>query len=425
MRIALIASSLRLAGAEKQFSYMARALSKAEIDSHVFYLGAGDYYHTVLTEAGIPVRQIFNPGKSFLMLIRLIRELAALKPDVVLASQFGDLIFAGLAGRISRSLVLGGVRSDGFYEVRTSGRRSSLMLKFSHGLIANSHRAKANLASLGIKPQKIAVMPNVIDLGAFDQKMTKRFAVGALANRIPVTAIGSLQNCKRFDRFLDGLALARRREPALFGLIAGEDLGEKPALETRAKALGLLPGNIEFLGAYEHVPSLLAHSRLLVSSSEYEGFPNVILEAMAARLPVLTTPTGDAARIVKDGATGFVLKPDDPQTMADCILNLVRNPALAQQMGQAGRKQVEEDYNITSLAPRLLSIISEFARIQGKRFVAQSQSVRVPGFHGASDTPKSSCIAEPAGSVSFQRLAGTLAQQSGRRKAWKRVPSEE
>jgi len=163
MRIALIASSLRLAGAEKQFSYMARALSEAEIDSHVFYLGAGDYYHSVLTDAGIPVRQIFNPGKSFLMLIRLIRDLAALKPDVVLASQFGDLIFAGLAGRISRSLVLGGVRSDGFYEVRTSGRRSSLMLKFSHGLIANSHRAKDNLASLGIKPQKIAVAVMLLD----------------------------------------------------------------------------------------------------------------------------------------------------------------------------------------------------------------------------------------------------------------------
>ena len=47
MRIALIASSLRRAGAEKQFSYAARALSQAGIDSHVFYLGSGDYYQTL------------------------------------------------------------------------------------------------------------------------------------------------------------------------------------------------------------------------------------------------------------------------------------------------------------------------------------------------------------------------------------------
>jgi glycosyltransferase involved in cell wall biosynthesis len=378
MRVALIASSLRRAGAEKQFSYMARALSEAGIHPHVFYLGAGDYYQTVLTDAGIPVRQIFNRRQSFLMLIRLIKELAALRPHIVLASQFGDLAFAGLAGRLCGALVLGGVRSDGFYEIRTSGRRSLLMLKLSHGLIANSHRAKDNLVSLGIKPQQLAVMPNVIDLSDFDQKMVKPFVNPVLANRIPITAIGSLQNCKRFDRFLDGLALARQREPALFGIIAGEDLGEQAALERKAKALGLLPGHIQFLGECQHVPSLLAHSRLLVSCSDYEGFPNVILEAMAARVAVLTTPTGDAARIVKNGATGFVLKPDDPQSMADCIINLLRNPVLASQMGEAGRKQVEQDYNIICLVPRLMAIFVDFASRYAKKSILNMLEHRHP-----------------------------------------------
>src|SRR5262249_49333342 len=135
------------------------------------------------------------------------------------------------------------------------------------------------------------VMPNVIDLSEFDCQMTRPFASPTPANQIPVTAIGSLQNCKRFDRFLDGLALARQREPGVFGIIAGDDLGEKPALELKAKALGLLPDHLNFLGECDRVPSLLAHSRQLVSCSEYEGFPNVTLEAMAARLPVLTTPT--------------------------------------------------------------------------------------------------------------------------------------
>ena len=405
MRIALIASSLRRAGAEKQFSYMARALFEAGVDTRVFYLGSGDYYHAVLTNTGIPVRQIFNRGKPLLMLLRLIKDFAALKPDVVLASQFGDLIFAGLAGRLCGAVVLGGVRSDGFYEIRTSGRRSRLMLRLSHGLIANSHRARGNLVSMGIKPQKIAVMPNVIDLADFDQKMTKPFVNSATANRIQVTAIGSLQNCKRFDRFLDGLALARRREPALFGIIAGEDLGEQPALERKAKALGLLPDHLQFLGDCDQVPSLLAQSRLLVSSSEFEGFPNVILEAMAARLPVLTTPTGDADRIVKDGTTGFLLKPDDPQGMADCIVNLVRAPALAMQMGQAGRQQVEQDYNIKSLAHRLLSIFSDFTRKRERNSTAQSHEPLVPTACRAPNLAEPSRTLEVAGSVPFQRLA--------------------
>jgi glycosyltransferase involved in cell wall biosynthesis len=411
MRVALIASSLRRAGAEKQFSYTARALSQADTHATVFYLGAGDYYQKVLTDTGVPFRQIFNQGQSFLMLLHLIKELTTLRPHIVLASQFGDLMFAGLAGRLCRALVLGGVRSDGFYEIRTSGRRSSLMFKLAHGLIANSHRAKDNLVSLGVEARKIAVLPNVIDLADFDQKMTHSFVNPLPPNRIPITAIGSLQNCKRFDRFLDGLALARRHEPALFGIIAGEDLGEKPALETKAKSLGLLPDHLHFLGDCDHVPSLLAHSRVLVSCSDYEGFPNVILEAMAARLPVLTTPTGDAARIVNDGATGFVLKPDDAQVMADCIVNLVRNRALANKMGEAGRKQVEQHYNLPSLAPRLLSIVSDFARIYGKR-IWQSKAARVPTVPRSSDVLQAQAD-EVTRSVPFQRLAETLAPPIG------------
>jgi starch synthase (maltosyl-transferring) len=379
-------------------------LAQTGIDSHVFYLGNGDYYQTVLTEAGVPVRQIFNRGRPLLMLIRLFKELAALKPHIVLASQFGDLIFAGLVGRLCGALVLGGIRSDGFYEIRTSGRRSRMMLGLSHGLIANSHRAKDNLLSLGIKPQKIAVMPNVIDLSDFDQKMTKSFVNPDFANRIPITAIGSLQNCKRFDRFLDGLALALRREPALFGVIAGEDVGEQAALERKAKALGLLPDHLQFLGECDQVPSLLARSRLLVSCSEYEGFPNVILEAMAARLPVLATPAGDASHIVKQGMTGFLLTPDDPQGMADCIVNLAQNPALTQQMGEAGRKVVEQDYNITSLAPRLLAIMSDFARKQRKSISVQTNAGRETG--SARVTPRAD---EVANSVSFPRFGRTLA----------------
>src|SRR5256885_16945491 len=93
MRVALIASSLRLAGAEKQFSYMARALFEAGIDARVFYLGGGDHYQAVLSGAGIPLEQIFQRDRPLLMLARLIKALRTFKPHLVLASQFGDLIF--------------------------------------------------------------------------------------------------------------------------------------------------------------------------------------------------------------------------------------------------------------------------------------------------------------------------------------------
>jgi glycosyltransferase involved in cell wall biosynthesis len=109
------------------------------------------------------------------------------------------------------------------------------------------------------------------------------------------------------------------------------------------------------------VPALLARSAMLVLTSEYEGFPNVILEAMAARLPVITTPAGDAGVVVQHGQTGFVVKPDDTQGMAAVLVQLARSPATRTRLGDAGRKRVEQEYHYESLADRLLTSFHNFA----------------------------------------------------------------
>jgi glycosyltransferase involved in cell wall biosynthesis len=364
MRVALIASSLRLAGAEKQFVYIARALHESGVEIDVFYLGNGDHYRTVLMESGIPVRQIYKQGRPLHMLMRLIRELRRFKPDVVLASQFADLRFAAPAGRLCRALVLGGVRSDGFHEFRTTGWPSSLLVSLSHGLIANSRRAKQNLISKGINGAKIAVLPNVIDLVDFDHRAAMPSSRGLPLDRSRITAVGTLQPCKRFERFLQTLALARLSEPTVYGVLAGKDLGVRPQLEQTAKELGLLPGHMEFVGECHDIPALLNQSGLLVLCSDYEGFPNVILEAMAARLPVVTTPAGDAGLLVQQDVTGYVIEKDHIPRMADCLVTLVQNKKLAAQMGEAGRKRVEESYAFPVLGNRLFRIFSQFASSQ-------------------------------------------------------------
>jgi len=376
MRVALVATSLRLAGAEKQFVYVARTLLAAGVQTKVFYLGAGDHYHRVLQEAGIPLCQIFHKGRPLLMLFRLLQQSRRFKPHIMMASQFGDLVFAGPAGRLCGALVLGGVRSDGLYELRSSGRRGRFLLALAHGLIANSFHAKENLAQTGINQHKFAILPNVIDLTDFDRRAAEPFHYDVPAGRVLAVAVGSLHECKRFDRFLEALALARARKPAIFGLIAGKDLGAKSALEQKAQELGLLHTDIAFFGECEQVPALLRRSRFLVLCSDYEGFPNVILEAMAAGLPVLTTPAGDAPRIVQDGVTGYVLNADDAQELADCMCRLAANPQLSAQLGEAGRARVSHEYNLSSLSERLLLILREFACRERKKSVLRALEKR-------------------------------------------------
>ena len=168
-----------------------------------------------MRETGIPFRQIHTPHKSWLTLARLTMVFRRWRPQIVLAAQFSDLLYAGIAGRLGRALILGGVRSDGWYELRSHGRLTRMMLGLTHGFVANSQHARRNLVSHGIAPETIEVLPNVIDLQDFDARSTLPLEVPLPPGRILVAAVGSLHPGKRFDRFLEALALARRREPAL------------------------------------------------------------------------------------------------------------------------------------------------------------------------------------------------------------------
>jgi glycosyltransferase involved in cell wall biosynthesis len=97
--------------------------------------------------------------------------------------------------------------------------------------------------------------------------------------------------------------------------------------------------------------------------------PNVILEAMAESLPVVTTPAGDAAELVRDGVTGYVVAPDDPAELAERFVRLARSAQLRAALGDAGRGRVAERYGVEGLAGRLLRVYAEAARYQRREAV--------------------------------------------------------
>ena len=360
-RVALVASSLRLAGAEKQTVYMARALLEAGADVRFFYLGESGHYEAVLRRMGVSFARIYRQNRPLFILTRLTHALRRFRPHIVFAPQFGDLLQAGPAGRLCNALTLGGLRSDGFYELNTHGRRSRWMLRLAHGLIANSHRARQNLLSRIANPPGITILPNVLDLREFDARSKLSPRTPIPSDRVIAAAVGSLQPSKRFDRFLNALALARRKAPALLGTIAGSDCGSRADLEKQAAELGLLPNHVVFFGECANVPALLARACFLVLCSEYEGFPNVILEAMAARLPVIATRVGDAERIVVQDQTGYLVDEADVTALADRMVEFALSPETRIRLGAAGRTRVAQEYDYQSLPTRLLSVFKDFA----------------------------------------------------------------
>jgi len=108
---------------------------------------------------------------------------------------------------------------------------------------------------------------------------------------------------------------------------------------------------------------------------------------MAARLPVITTPVGDASLVVQHDKTGYVVEQEDTQGMAACMVRLARSPAIRLIFGEAGRKRVEQEYTNESLSSRLIAIFHRFAEQQRRtslleileRGVSSKKAETLPG----------------------------------------------
>jgi glycosyltransferase involved in cell wall biosynthesis len=157
---------------------------------------------------------------------------------------------------------------------------------------------------------------------------------------VRLLSAGRLGPEKRIDRFLSILGEVIKFSPAKVRAIVAGEGPLRGHLERRAEALGLIPEVVEFRGAVSDMTSLYQEVDLLVMTSDWEGSPNVALEAMSSGLPVVTTNVGGAAEVVRDGETGFVCDPGAEEKMRDRLLDLISSRVLRQEMGSRGRQHV-------------------------------------------------------------------------------------
>ena len=188
------------------------------------------------------------------------------------------------------------------------------------------------------------------DSGAPGGAYRRAPTIGTVARLVPVKDLGLL---------LDAVALVAQEVPGVRAVIIG-DGAERAALEGRA-ARQDLAGRVEFLGPVVPAWPELARFDVYALSSESEGIPISVLEAMAAGLPVVATAVGGLPETVLDGTTGFLVKRAQDRTavaaaLAGRLAELLLDPALRQRMGEAARKRVAEDFSSEAAGSTMVSL---------------------------------------------------------------------
>jgi glycosyltransferase involved in cell wall biosynthesis len=203
-------------------------------------------------------------------------------------------------------------------------------------IVANSHAAADRLIAERVPQRKVAVIPNGLDFHAFEPRI-------AAERPRRVAVVANLRPEKGHDVLIDAAADVLRRVPdARFDLVGGGP--ELDALVARAEARQVRHA-FAFLGHQDNVAARLAAADLFVLPSRSEAFPNAVLEAMAAGMPIVASAVGGIRELIDDQQTGLLVPAGDPRALADRIVRLMTMPRLAQRLGEAARAAAEARYS--------------------------------------------------------------------------------
>ena len=165
---------------------------------------------------------------------------------------------------------------------------------------------------------------------------------------------------KGVAEFVDMAGRVARAFPQTRFLVVGEG-HLRPRLEAQAAGLGL-GDRIIFTGWRSDVPELVAAMDVFVMPSLFEGGPTTVLEAMAARKPVVATNVGMVPEVIEHGRTGLVVPPGNAEALADGVIQLVANDAARCEMAEAARAHALRDFSIDRMVERYLVAFADVVR---------------------------------------------------------------
>ena len=295
-----------------------------------------------------------RPVRSFIALCRWLRRH---QPDVVNTWMYYADVAGGLAARLCGiNAVVWGVRTTSIggvlphLRLRILCRLGALLShRVPRAIVCVAEAARASHVAFGYRASRMQVVANGFDVDAFAPDKFELAESRALhayqAHHIVVGHVGRYCNEKDHVGFLKAARLALNYEPLLRFVMAGRGVSSSNrVLMSAMEELGLQE-HVRLLGERADVAPVLRSFDIFCLSSTFEGFPNVLGEAMAMGLPCVSTDAGDARVLVGD--TARVVPVSDPRALANALLSLARlTPAQRAQLGAAARERVVGNYTV-------------------------------------------------------------------------------
>ncbi|RMH68797.1 MAG: glycosyltransferase [Gemmatimonadetes bacterium] len=235
-------------------------------------------------------------------------------------------------------------------------------------VITNSHQLKTEMCQFDfLSPEKVSVVHNGVELPPLmsqseKQQLREKFKLPV--NALIIAGAGRFSPQKGFTDLINAFFRVRQTLPHVHLVLFG-DGEEKPQLVDQTKTLSLT-NEVHFLGHQQPLPTLIQLADLFVLSSHYEGMPNVVLEAMSAQVPVLSTNVNGVPELIEEGVSGVTVEPQNPAQLAQHIIGLLSDESRRKSLAIAGRQRVEHHFTIRQMIDGMEALFYDILAEKGK-----------------------------------------------------------
>jgi glycosyltransferase involved in cell wall biosynthesis len=340
-RVVLLLQDLCFGGTQRHTLELARGLNPARFQTEIWVMRSGDDFVPLARSWHLSLRWLGrNPFVGPDSLVRLGWNLKNRPVDLLVLLTGVPNIWGRLLGRLTKvPLIVGNLRGTGSPE---KNFEKWLWPLADHFLCNAAILKKIMLDRFPIPDDRITVIHNGVDLDYF------RPAPGPLpGHQQVVLCIARFVPEKDHETLMAAFSQVATRHPEAELWLVGDGPGRQAIHRWATRRLP--PRRLRLLPGQSDITPLLHQSSLLVLSSTHEGLPNVVLEAMAAGLPVVATDVGGLSEVVQPGETGWLVAPGDIPALADAISHLLAHDQVRTAFGQAGRKRAEERFSLASM----------------------------------------------------------------------------
>lgn len=365
----LMINNFETGGSERQFAALAKNLSPSKFQTHLGCVNPrGPLADQLENVARFPLGKSLFSWKSLRTRLNLRRHLRRNNVQVAHAFDFYANLTLIPAARLARvPVVIGSHRQLGDLMTAAQFRAQAAAFRWCDAVVCNSQAAADRLATAGLPREKLALIGNALPAAAFEP------APPALPRRsdgnLRVGMIARMNaHYKNHAGFLRIAAEICKHMPDVEFVLAG-DGPLRPEIERQAAALGLAE-RVIFLGDRRDISAVLASIDVAVLTSDSESLSNVILESMAAGLPVVAYNVGGNVELVDPLAKdqrGALVAAGNERGFANAILHLLSETNLRRQQGENARRFVEENFSLGRILRRYEDLYTTLLERKGRR----------------------------------------------------------